>query len=291
MTSDVSRMKIEAQKTTVRMVLHGCFSMLSSFIFPHSSFADSDVIARIGNIEITTSDLQNTGALDAASLRKVTEAMLVQRMVLKEALEKNWDQKPETQRLIQNTREAAITDSYLKKLCEPPASFPDENQLKAAYEAAKPTLKVSCSFRLSQIFVSENRLAAVKERLKANPTAFGQIAREMSEHEASAKRDGELGWLTEAQIQPEILAQLPKLTLGMISEPLKLGDGWHILKVLDVREAHTPYLEQVREPLTRQLRAEKTRANLQDYMAKLLQQHPVSIDELALSRLVPKTKP
>jgi peptidylprolyl isomerase len=229
--------------------------------------------------------------LDAASLRKVTEAMLVQRVVLKEALQKKWDQEPDTQKLIQNTREAAIADSYLKKLSEPPASYPDENELKAAYEAAKPSLKVPRSFHLAQIFVSEDKLESVKARLKADPASFAQIAREMSEHAASAKRNGQLGWLTEAQIQPEILVKLPKLALGVISEPLKLGDGWHILKVLDMREANTPFLEQVREPLTRQLRAEKTRANMQAYMAKLLQQHPVAIDGVALSKLVQKTKP
>lgn len=274
-----------------RMLRHWSLVILSSFVLPHSSFAEGVVIARIGDIELTSDDLQNTGFLDAASLRKVTEAMLVQRVVLKEALQKKWDEEPQTQKLIQNTREAAIADSYLKKLSEPPADFPSENELKAAYEAAKPSLKVPRSFHLAQIFINEDKLEAVKARLKADPASFAQIAREMSEHASSAKRDGELGWLTEAQIQPEILAKLPKLALGVVSEPLKLGDGWHILKVLDVREAHTPFLEQVREPLTRQLRAEKTRANMQAYMAKLLQEHPVAIDGVALSKLVQKTKP
>lgn len=277
--------------TKARMLRHWSLVILSSFVLPHSSFAEGAVIARIGDIELTASEIENASSLDAASLRKVTEAMLVQRVVLQEALDKKWDQEHETQKLIQNTREAAIADSYLKKLAEPPASFPDENELKAAYEAAKPSLKVPRSFHLAQIFVSEDRLEAVKARLKADPASFAQIAREMSEHQASAKRDGELGWLTEAQIQPEILAKLPKLALGVISEPLKLGDGWHILKVLDVREPHTPFLEQVREPLTRQLRAQKTRANMQAYMAKLLQQHPVAIDGVALSKLGSKTKP
>ncbi len=274
-----------------RTLLHWSFVIFSAFVSPHSSFAEDAVIARIGDIELTASEVANVGMLDAASLRKVTEAMLVQRVVLKEALQKKWDQEPDTQKLIQNTREAAIADSYLKKLSEPPASYPDENELKAAYEAAKPSLKVPRSFHLAQIFVSEDKLESVKARLKADPASFAQIAREMSEHAASAKRNGQLGWLTEAQIQPEILVKLPKLALGVISEPLKLGDGWHILKVLDMREANTPFLEQVREPLTRQLRAEKTRANMQAYMAKLLQQHPVAIDGVALSKLVQKTKP
>lgn len=267
-----------------RVLRHWGFVILSSFVLPHSSFCD-DVIARIGDIELHAADIENPGTLDVASLRKLAEAMLVQRLVLKEALEKKWDQQPETQKLIQNTREAAIADSYLKKLSQPPDSFPSETELKAAYEAAKPSLQQPKSFHLAQIFVSEDRLEAVKARLKADPTSFAQIAREMSEHQSSAKRDGEIGWLTEAQIQPEILARLPKLALNVISEPLKLGDGWHILKVLDVREAHTPFLEQVREPLTRRLRAEKARTNMQAYMTEMLHKHPVALDGVALSKL------
>ncbi|MFM2168242.1 MAG: hypothetical protein RIS79_2613 [Verrucomicrobiota bacterium] len=267
-----------------RIFRHGAFVIVSSFAILNSSFAD-EVVGRIGDIELTASEIENASSLDAASLRKVTEAMLVQRLVHKEALEKKWDQEPETQKLIQKTREAAIADSYLKKLCQPPASFPSESELKAAYEAAKPSLVQPRSFRLAQIFISEDRLETVKARLKADPASFAQIAREMSEHQASAKRDGEIGWLTEAQIQPEILAKLPKLALNVLSEPLKLGDGWHILKVLDVREAHTPFLEQVREPLTLRLRAEKARSNMQAYMTKLLHKHPVALDGVALSKL------
>ncbi|MBK8039983.1 MAG: peptidylprolyl isomerase [Verrucomicrobiaceae bacterium] len=274
----------ETRMPSARVLRHWGFVILSSFVLPHSSFCD-DVIARIGEIELHATDIENPGTLDAASLRKLAEAILVQRLVLKEALEKKWDQQPETQKLIQNTREAAIADSYLKNLCQPPDSFPSEPELKAAYEAAKPSLQQPRSFHLAQIFISEDRLETVKARLKADPTSFAQIAREMSEHQSSAKRDGDIGWLTEAQIQPEILARLPKLALNVISEPLKLGDGWHILKVLDVREAHTPFLEQVRELLTQRLRAEKARSNMQAYMTEMLQKHPVALDGVALSKL------
>jgi len=284
MTNDESRMTNEARMPNAKGLRHWGFVIVASFVLPHSSFCD-DVIARIGEIELHASEIENPGTLDAASLRKLAEAMLLQRLVLKEALAKKWDKEPGTQKLIQNTREAAIADSYLKKLSQPPASFPSENELKAAYEAAKPSLTQSKSFHLAQIFVSEDRLEAVKARLKADPASFAQIAREMSEHQSSAKRDGDIGWLTEAQIQPEILARLPKLALNVISEPLKLGDGWHILKVLDVREAHTPFLEQVREPLTLRLRAEKARANMQAYVTEMLRNHPVALDGVALSKL------
>jgi hypothetical protein len=41
----------------------------------------------------------------------------------------------------------------------------------------------------------------------------------------------------------------------------------------------------VREPLTRRLRAEKARSNMQAYMTELLHNHPVALDGVALSKL------
>ncbi|MCX6840446.1 MAG: hypothetical protein NTX35_21905 [Verrucomicrobia bacterium] len=72
----------------------------------------------------------------------------------------------------------------------------------------------------------------------------------------------------------------------MISEPVRLKDGWHILKVLDVREPFTPIFDQVRVQLAQRLRAEKIRAGMQAYVAETLQKHPVAINEVALSKLL-----
>ncbi len=252
------------------------------------------VIGSVGNYELHESEvlaaLGNSGTKDGAALNQLVRAMLVQHVILEEALAQKWDVEPSIQPLLKNTRDAAITDSYLKSLCRPPESFPSESELKAAYEANRAALTVPRSFRLAQIFISKEPQAVMK-RLKADPASFGQIARELSEEKQSASRDGEIGWLTEAQIQPEILAQLPKLTLNVLSEPVKLKDGWHILKVLDVREPFTPIFDQVRAELVQRLRADKTRANMEAYMSKTLQKHPVALNEVALSKLLSAFKP
>ena len=273
-------------------------------LFSHAVFAVEDaVIGSIGDVELRASDvlasLGNMGSVDKealardpATLNKLVRSMLVQRLLLQEALEKKWDAEPSIQPLLRSTREAAITDSYLKAKCRPPESFPSETELKAAYEAGRESLTVPRSFRLAQIFVaseSKERLEAVKQRLKAEPALFGQIAHEMSEEKESASRDGEIGWLSEKQIQPEILAQLPKLKLGVISEPVKLNDGWHILKVLDAREPFAPFFEQVRVQLAQRLRAERTRAAMQAFMTETLHKHPVALNEVALSKLLQST--
>lgn len=251
---------------------------------------EGEVLASLGRLEGVEREAL---AQDTASLKKLVQSMLVQRVVLQQALEQKWDEAPSIQQLLKNTREAAITDSYLKSVCKPPAGYPGDAELREAYARSREALTVPRSFRLAQIFIgeqkgSDKKIEEVRRRLKAGGTSFGQVARELSEEKESASRDGEIGWLNEKQIQPEILAQLPKLSVNVVSEPVRLKDGWHILKVLDVREAFTPVFDQVRLQLARQLRAEKTGASIQAYMAEMLHKHPVAVNEVVLSKLLLK---
>lgn len=260
------------------------------------------VVGSIGEIELHQSEvLASFGTLgsvdrealarDTATLNKLVRSMLVQRVILKEALEKKWEEEPGTVALLKSTREAAIADSYLKALNRPPESYPSEAELRTAYENGRAALTVPRSFRLAQIYVAEEagaekKLKAVQQRLKEKPASFGQVAREMSEEKESASRDGEIGWLKEQQIQPEILAQLPQLKVNAISAPVRLKDGWHILKVLDVQEPFTPIFDQVRVQLAQRMRNEKSSASMQAYVSEVLHNHPVAINEVALSKLL-----
>jgi parvulin-like peptidyl-prolyl isomerase len=125
----------------------------------------------------------------------------------------------------------------------------------------------------------------VQKALKSTPADFAKLASAHSEEQASASRSGEIGWLAETQIQPGIREKLGSLKVDAISDPIRLDDGWHLVKVLDAREPYTPTLEQIRSQLVTQLRVEKTRENSQAYLAKLLQENPLAINELALDQI------
>ena len=70
-----------------------------------------------------------------------------------------------------------------------------------------------------------------------------------------------------------------------------MDDGWHFIRVLDIREARVPTLEQIRAPLAERLRAEKARLGTEAYLAELLRKHPIAINEIVLSKLLPEAAP
>jgi peptidylprolyl isomerase len=75
-----------------------------------------------------------------------------------------------------------------------------------------------------------------------------------------------------------------------VSEPIRLDDGWHLLKVLETKPAFTRPLAEARESIATQLRADRARANRQAYLTKLLEQNPPTINELALPKVLAKAK-
>ena len=258
----------------------------------------SPVLAKSGDIEIRAEELREIVAglddaqqaaldKDPTALGQYVRALLIQRMVLKQAADQKWDQKPEVIAKLVRARETALSESFLVANSAPDAGYPSDAELTQTYESNKEKFLVPRSFQLAQIFVASDKakLDGILKQLKAKGADFAAIARSGSEESASAAQGGSLGWLTEEQIQPEIRAKLPNLTLGAVTEPIKLKDGWHILKILDIREAHTPPLDQIRGPLTEKMRGERAQIKRREYLASLLKDNPVAINEIELSKI------
>lgn len=298
------------------LVVPGVLS-LTLVAISHSAWATGpDVaVAKIGETEVKIEDvrpyLANLGAReqealsrDPALLGQFIRSLVVQQLLLKEALAARWDQQTDSEAQLERARQRAIAEGYLQTVAKVPEGYPSDDEVKAAYEANKNALLVPRQLQLAQIYIAiprhadkadvdkaQARVDAVNAGLGKAGADFAALARVNSEEQQSALRGGEIGWLAESQIQPEIRAKVGSLPKGTITEPIRLADGWHILKVLDVKEAYTPSLDEVKGPLAEQLRAAKTKANGEAYLARLVQENPIAINEIAVAKLVEKTSP
>ncbi len=263
-----------------------------------AAHAATPPVAQSGEVSLTAADIREAvspltteqrAALqkDPAALAQYVRAILVQRVVLKRAAAESWDKKPAVIAELARARDAALAESYLADASAVDASYPSDGEIASAYDIAKPQLEVPRSLRLAQIYISKDKakLDGVSKKLDAKAADFAEIASASSEESTSAARGGEIGWLTEEQIQPELREKISTLKLGAISKPIELRDGWHILKVLDIREAHTPTLDQVRGELANRLREERQKLNRRDFLEKLTRENPVAINEIELSKL------
>ena len=268
------------------------------------------VVARVGDLEVNLDEIKSAlGNLDVrelaavsrdpALLNQVVRSLLVQRLLYREALAKKWDQSEQAVARLERLRQSAVTESYLESVSQPPDGWPADAEVQAAYEANQASWLVPRQYRLAQIYVAlpeggdqaavtkaQGRIEAVKRKVDEKPGDFEVLAKAESDEKTSAAAGGEIGWLTEAQIQPDIREAAIKLAAGQVSTPIKRAQGWHIIKCLEIKESFTPSLADLKVSLVEKMREEKVKANSQAYLAQLLQENPVTINELAIGQIL-----
>jgi PPIC-type PPIASE domain len=267
---------------------------------------DGEVVARVGNTNISANEVRayvsalgprERAALsqDPALLNQMVHTLLANRLVLQEVLAKKWDQQPSVTAQLDRMREGALVELYLQSVTTPPSSFPSDEDVQKVYDANRGALLMPREFQLAQVFIpapkdadkaaedkARKSLDDVQRKLKAPGADFAAIAAA----ENDAKNGGDLGWIPENQIRPEIRTQVMGLAKNAVSEPIRLDDGWHILKLIDTKAAYTRTLPEVRDQLVQQMRAERATMLRRAYLAELLKQHPPVLNELAISSLL-----
>ncbi|MFZ4483320.1 MAG: peptidylprolyl isomerase [Chthoniobacterales bacterium] len=266
--------------------------------------ADDAVVAKVGSREIKAAEISpylaalrpdERTALFAnkEELARFVRAILLRQAVLQEATEAGWDKRPEVVTGLARTRDQFVVESYLAEVAKVPADYPSEDELKKTYEAEKEKLTVPRRFELSQIYIAgQPGDAAAKKKadelaaqLKGRPDDFGRLARENSNEQASAARDGKIGWLPEDQIAPEIRKAISGLSKGQITPAVEGRDGYHIVRVDEVRAAGPASFEEVRKDLASLLRERRAAQNREAHISTLLERQPVSVNEIALDAL------
>lgn len=273
--------------------------------------APEDVIARVGDANISADDLrsyvaalgpreQAALAKDPAALSQAVRLLLANRLVLEEAMAKKWDQQPTIAAQLARAREAAVVELYLQSVSTPPTNFPSDDDVQKVYDAYRASFVVPRQFQLAQIFIAapkegdkaaedkaRQQLDDVSRKLKAPGADFAAIA---GGDGNAAKDAGDLGWVPATQLRPEIRSQVMGLAKNTVSEPIKLDDGWHIIKLIDTRASYTRTLPEVRDQLVQQIRSERSQMMRRAYLGELLKQHPPVLNELALSSLLDASK-
>lgn len=268
-----------------------------------------EVVARVGGRDISTAEVQaflagiaqdQRAALakDPALLSQALRMMLANQLVLKEATDKKWDDQPAVAAQLAKLRDDAIIAIYLQSVSIPPANYPDEAEIQKTYEANKSALIVPRQFRLAQIFLAlpdgadkaiedqvRKKLAEVQLKLKQPKADFAAIAKESSMQAGAAENGGDLGWVAETLLISEIKTQVMGMANNTVSDPIKLADGFHIVKLIETKAAATRPLAEVRDALVQRLRAERAELLRRAYLARVLEQNPPAINELALSKV------
>ncbi|WDD91367.1 peptidylprolyl isomerase [Burkholderia sp. FERM BP-3421] len=271
--------------------------------------AQDEVVARAGDVRLTRADVaalvaalgpdaQTRLAAEPALLTRLVRARLAEQVLVNEAKSRDWDRQDRVRALVEAAQREAVFRSYLASVSAPPADYPSDAELQAAYDGNRALFATPRALHVAQIYLAvpadadaatlakaRKQAAELLRRARAPGTEFGALARASSQDTASAAQGGDLGFTDENRLVPAIRQALAALKPGEISEPVRTDTGLHLVKLIEVRPAGARPLAEVREQLRASLRAAREQQNAQAYLAKQVAPGAATLDEQALEQL------
>lgn len=114
---------------------------------------------------------------------------------------------------------------------------------------------------------AERRLQGYRDQVRVKTSDFGELAKKHSE-DGSAPNGGDLGWMAPGDLVPEFELAMNRLQIGEVSNPVKTEFGWHLIQVLERREAELT-VEKQREFARAAIRERKFEQAYQDWLREL----------------------
>ena len=115
-----------------------------------------------------------------------------------------------------------------------------ESETKEFFEQQKFDINVKKLF-IAEIFIpkdedSSNHAASISRKLVSelrNGADFRNIVKQFSRDSLSAEHNGEIGWVSQKDIDKKIYEEVSKLKKGEYSDPILLTDGYYIFKLIE----------------------------------------------------------
>jgi peptidylprolyl isomerase len=299
---------IKVRGRAMRAGCAGAFLLLTvAIVHAQTDAGVDDVVAKLGAVEVRLSDLQKLldgqprevrEQLTLPALDRLARTEVFRRALVAEARAKGWDKRPEVVAQMERAREQALLSSYMNEVARPPADYPGEQAIAAVYSANQAEFTLPRQFRISQIFVSvakdapkadadrlRKKAEDIAKRAQAKDADFGRLAQVNSDHKPSAEQGGDIGWLVERDMIPEMRAVVPGLAKGEVSKPVRTEQGWHVVRLADLKPQTVRPLAEVRGQLAQALRQRRAQDLERKHLDDLVDRTPLAVNEIALEKL------
>ena len=134
------------------------------------------------------------------------------------------------------------------------AEFEDAIADLSVGEVSEP-VKTQFGYHVIQVTdtrtTAQDQAAKLVARLRDDPDAFAEVAKEQSEDSSTAAKGGELGWVIPYQFEEDLSHAIFEMrTPDQISDVIETGNGFWIFKLIDtsdLRWVPKPQIERVRQ--------------------------------------------
>ncbi len=219
---------------------------------------DNDIKVSEAEIESTVLELrQNAGITSEEEFLRQLAAEGITLDELKETLEK--------QTLVRRVMRSEVFSKLRVTETEIKQYYLDNEDLFKTIEKVRPAILLisSGSGNLFSKTAAEQKINELYDQL-VNGADFSEL---VALHSDGPARDsgGDIGFLEKGKIQPVIEKAAFELGVGEMSRPIKIEDGWVIVKLLEKDEAGIKPLEMCREEIERKIQERKAMVAEQEW--------------------------
>lgn len=155
---------------------------------------------------------------------------------------------------VENAKKDLLTQTVIDK--ELASVDVNEDEIKAYYENSKDKFKEPEQLRAKHILVdSEEEAIKIAKEIEAG-LAFEDAALKNSKC-PSSQNGGDLGFFGKGNMVPEFEDAAFALDVDKVSEPVKTQFGYHLIKVVEKKEAREKALEEVKDSIKAAMIQEK----------------------------------
>ena len=247
---------------------------------------ENKIMAKVKDIEITQGDIQSflhsLGQQTAMQIQsqpdgmeRVVYELVNQNLMYLDAKDNNLEREEAFQRDLENAKKNLLIQYSVNKFLK--AITVTDEEAKEYFESHGDEFKKPELMTASHILVTdEEKATEILEKINAG-MSFEDAALEYSDC-PSKDRGGDLGEFERGSMVPEFEEAVLKSELGIVDKPVKTQFGYHIIKVMDKKEAETPSFEEVKDQVKQTLLQSKQQNAYMEKTNELREKYPVEVN-------------
>lgn len=260
----------------------------TAIIFQAFAAKKDPVVATVNGISILKSmfdEAYNENQLfvskKAVTKEKVLFDLINRELGIKKAKENNLENDP----VVKKKMEDVMYHAQISKDLEPELKKikVSDDDVKSYYNGNPEYRTAHILFRVranpseDEITAAQKQAFKVYDAAKKKPDSFAELANKYSQS-STAPNGGDLGFQPSVRLAPEYFAAINGKKVGYISPPVRSQFGYHIVKVLAVKD-----YKSINTPLYKKLVYDNKRdAILEKYFENLRQEAKITINKEAL---------
>lgn len=250
---------------------------------------DNNVIAKVGDIEITKQHMINIirslpqqQAMEIstqAGAKRLLDEMVAGELLYLDALENNFDQEEEFLKTLEEATHGLLQRYAIQKLLQDVSATDEE--IKNYFNRNKNKFVTPDQRRASHILVEKEEEAKKIKAEIENGLEFSKAAQQYSTC-PSKDRGGDLGVFEKGKMVPEFEEVAFALEVGELSDLVKTNFGYHLIMVDEKITSGEKSFEEVASQLNQLVIQEKQGEIYEARLKELKAKYPVEINEEAL---------